>query len=265
MDKFKKLFRAEVKSFDEKTHRATIFISTGDIDRDQEVIEPKAFQKRLGNYLAHPVLLSSHRADQLTRQIGQAHDLKITDQGVEGDYEWYVGKGNPEADWGWFLVTKGIAAFSVGFMAFSWLDKYTQPQISAEDLARGIRRRFTEIELLENSQVLVPANPQALQRRISEAQGDEKELCELVVKSVKEDEFKPFEGIKELHISGVTEEEKKPKHYSEALLGAGAEELKQTPTKEKPKSDAKVQEKPKLNTNEVIDAVKSGVKEGIKT
>ena len=112
MNKVLKVFRGVVKSFDEKTHRATIFISTGDIDRDQEVIEPKAFQKRLGNYMAHPVLLSSHKADQLTRQIGEAHALKITDDGVEGDYEWYVGKGNPEADWGWFLVTRGIAAFS---------------------------------------------------------------------------------------------------------------------------------------------------------
>lgn len=288
MNQFTKMFKGVIKSIDEKTHRATVLISTGDIDRDQEIIEPKAFQKRLGNYMAHPVLLSSHKADALTRQIGEAHALRITDQGVEGDYEWYVGKGNPEADWGWFLVTRGVAAFSVGFMAHAWVDKFTQPMISAEDTARGVQRRFTEIELLENSQVLVPCNQNALQRRMAEADGQEKELLELVVKSVKTEEMEKFdrpaetldllrakvhaqEDIIKAHqetievlakeIADLKEALAKftPKHYSEVLLGAGGHDPKLTPAKE---ADGKAKGQPKQQ--DILGAVRSGVKEGCK-
>lgn len=288
----KKIFKGVVKSFDEKTHTATIFISTGDIDRDLEVIEPKSFQKSLGNYLAHPILLSSHRAEVLTRQIGEAKAIRITDQGVEGDYEWYAGKGNPEADWGWFLVTRGIAAFSIGFIPKVWLDKWSTPIISQEDSVRGIVRRYTEIELLENSQVLVPANPNALQRRLDEAQGAEKEVLELAVKELKENETKPFsdaEAAKEkaLHEKSVAdfkamlsdpsiheeiikilkEEILKQtgiqKHYSEVLLGAGSKEAIRTSTEEK-MNGAKGENKKTLTSDDLLGAVRAGVQEGIK-
>jgi hypothetical protein len=283
----KKIFRGIVKSFNEAAHTATIFISTGDIDRDMEVIEPKAFQKNIGNYLAHPVLLSSHRTETLTRQIGEAKAIRITDQGVEGDYEWYVGKGNPEADWGWFLVTRGIAAFSVGFMAKAWLDKWTNPMISAEDSAKGIVRRYTEIELFENSQVLIPANPNAMQRRLGEAQGEEKELLELATKELKEDEVKPFSEAEEAQEKARYEESRKvflawfkdpevkseiekifkeikeeKKHYSELLLGTGANALKQLPTEGKKEESVK-QPKPK-NTDAILGAIREGIKEGVK-
>lgn len=195
MEKKTKLFKGTVKTFDEKTHRATIMISTREIDRDQEVIEPGAFKAKLAAYTAHPILLSSHRTETLLRQIGKAHEIRLTQEGVEGDYEWFVGKNNPEADWGWFLVTKGIAAFSIGFMPYKWLDNCSTPKISAEDSAAGILRRYTEIELLENSQVLVPSNRGALQLRIAEAKGEEKELYELAIKSIKDEEWKEEESV----------------------------------------------------------------------
>lgn len=296
-----KLFRGKVKSFDEKTHTATILISTGDIDRDNEVVEPKAFQKHLGNYMAHPILLSSHRADTLTRQIGEAKSITITDEGVEGTYEWYAGKGNPEADWAWFLVTRGIAAFSVGFMAKTWLDKWTQPMISAEDSARGITRRFTEIELFENSQVLIPANPNAIQRRLDEADGEEKELLELATKELKEDEMKPFseaekaqekavhdkkvaefkamisdpdikaeiEKIFDGRINKAVEEGNIPKHYSEILLGGGGYDPKHAPTKDiddddEDDGDDEEEQSEIQKTDAILGAIREGIKEGIK-
>lgn len=305
-----KIFKGLVKSFDEKTHTATIFISTGDIDRDMEVIEPKAFQARLGNYLAHPILLSSHRQETLTRNIGKALEIKITAEGVEGTYEWFVGKGNPEADWGWFLVTKGIAAFSVGFMPHAWLDKWSTPMISPDDSARGIQRRFTDIELLENSQVLVPANPNALQRHIENEIIDdvEKEMCELVVKTVKEDEMrafdrptsggktkdqeeapaaKPEDQIKDLQNRiGVLENANKestekltqlaaqvegladaiktlsPKHYSALLMEGGDIDPKRTSTGEG--EEVSKGGVVAVDNKSIAEAVKSGIKEGLK-
>lgn len=297
MKKIQKIFRGVVKSFDEKTKTATIFISTGDIDRDNEVIEPKAFQKHLGNYMAHPILLSSHRADTLTRQIGEAKAIRITDEGVEGDYEWYAGKGNPEADWAWFLVTRGIAAFSVGFMAKAWLDKWSNPMISQEDSARGIARRYTEIELFENSQVLIPANPNAVQRRLAEAEGEEKELLALATKSLKADEVEPFKKAEEEaekkayeesrdkflawfkdplvkeqiekifsdRIEKAVEEGEIPKHYSEILLGGGGIYPNHASTKANQNDEDDEEEQSQIkNKNAIIGAVKAGVQEGIK-
>ena len=295
--KIQKIFRGKVKSFDEKTHTATVLISTGDIDRDGEVIEPKAFQKNLGNYMAHPVLLSSHRADQLTRQIGEAKAIRITDEGVEGDYEWYAKQGNPEADWGWFLVTRGIAAFSVGFMPITWLDKWSQPMISQEDSARGIARRYTEIELFENSQVLIPANPNAVQRRMDEAEGEEKELLELATKELKPEDVEPFKKAEERaeqkryeesrtkflawfkdpevkaeiekifneRIEKAVEEGKEiPKHYSEIILDAGASVPKQTPTDDAEDNAEEQETEKKLNQDALLGAIREGVQEGIK-
>ena len=292
----KKIFRGVVKSFDKEMHTAVIFISTGDIDRDLEVIEPKAFQKQLGNYMAHPILLSSHRAETLTRQIGEAKEIKITDAGVEGTYEWYVGKGNPEADWGWFLVTRGIAAFSIGFIPKVWLDKWSNPIISQEDSVRGIVRRYTEIELLENSQVLVPANPNALQRRLGEAQGAEKEVLELAVKELKDQDVKAFseaEAVQEkarkdktiadfkamLSEPSIREDiikifnecfekaietgKQLPKHYSEVLLDAGADALKQTSTKETKKHAEEESKKANKNNDAILGVIREGVKEGM--
>ncbi len=291
-----KIFTGVVKSFDEKTKTATILISTMDIDRDNEVIEPKAFQKHIGNYLAHPVLLSSHRTETLTRQIGEAKSLRITEQGVEGEYEWYAGKGNPEADWGWFLVTRGIAAFSVGFMAKAWLDKWTNPMISAEDSAKGIVRRYTEIELFENSQVLIPANPNAMQRRLGEAHGAEKELLELATKELKAEEIKPFseaeaaqekaahdkkisefkamiqdpeikaeiEKIFTDRVHKAVEEGQFPKHYSELLLGDGGHDPDHASTKAGADDDDEEEQSPIQKSDAIIGAIREGVKEGIK-
>lgn len=296
MKKMQKIFRGIVKSFDEKTHTATIVMSTGDIDRDHEVIEPKAFQKNIGNYMAHPILLSSHRADTLTRQIGEAKAIRITEEGVEGDYEWYAGKGNPEADWGWFLVTRGIAAFSVGFMAKAWLDKWTQPVISQEDSARGIQRRFTEIELFENSQVLIPANPNAVQRRLAEAQGEEKEILELATKELKAEDIEPFkqaedeaekkryeesrdkflswfkdplvkaeiEKIFSDRIAKAVEECEIPRHYSEILLGGGGLDPDHQPTKAVKDDDGIKKGKQTINHDAMIGAIREGIREGVK-
>jgi len=294
--KIQKIFRGKVKSFDEKTHTATVLISTGDIDRDGEVIEPKAFQKNLGNYMAHPVLLSSHRADQLTRQIGEAKAIRITDEGVEGDYEWYAKQGNPEADWGWFLVTRGIAAFSVGFMPITWLDKWSQPMISQEDSARGIARRYTEIELFENSQVLIPANPNAVQRRMDEAEGEEKELLELATKELKPEDVEPFKKAEERaeqkryeesrtkflawfkdpevkaeiekifneRIEKAVEEGTIPKHYSELLLGDGGQVPNHRPTKDAQDDDNDEEQSPIQNKDAFLGAIRAGIQEGIR-
>ena len=103
------------------------------------------------------MLLSSHDYLQLRSQIGEWEELGVRDRRLEGVARYYIGEGNPEADWGFKIAERGRAAFSVGFI----------PDLQA---ARRVPSpgswpsyEFTKQELVEVSQVTVPSNPEALQ------------------------------------------------------------------------------------------------------
>jgi hypothetical protein len=68
--------------------------------------------------------------------------------------EYYAGKGNQEADWAWFLASKGDSAYSVGFFSHGGEEK-----IVKEDAEYTILK---DNELLEISQVMIPANQDAV-------------------------------------------------------------------------------------------------------
>lgn len=148
MDAVKKVFNGEIKEVKENT--VTVYVSTPAVDRDKEVILPTAWD--LKNYQAHPVLLSSHKYDKLTNQIGKAVAMGTDEKGLWMTFEYFTGKGNFEADWGYFLAKQGIASYSVGFIPNK-----------ARDGKNGVRKVYEDVELLEVSQVLVPANPEAVQ------------------------------------------------------------------------------------------------------
>ena len=186
MKKQIKVFKGIIKSIDEANHTATVTVSTSAVDRDQEVVLPSAFKNRLPTYLAHPIMLASHNPYELENQIGEAKDVQITDTGLDVTFEWYAGKGNPQADWGWFLATRKIAAFSVGMMVHG----YEQGKYLGEaGWENGIRGTFTDVELLEISQVLIPSNRDAMQARLGKAKDEEAEMLELAVKSIKDEEW----------------------------------------------------------------------------
>jgi HK97 family phage prohead protease len=188
MEKLIKILRAEVKDINADKHTLTAVISNKKVDRDGDVVEPEAFRKNLKSYKEHPVLLSSHDYWDLRKQIGKAINIKINDNDVEATFEYFVGGQvkNEEAEWAWVLAQKGLASYSIGFMGnkFDWIKDKDE-----EGNERITGRKFTEIELLEVSQVLVPSNRGALQQdyRISQ---EKAELCELVNKSFKDEEFK---------------------------------------------------------------------------
>ena len=136
-------------------------------------------------------------------QIGKAHNVKISDQDVEADFEWFAGQVagngqslNPEADWGWFLMTQGVAAFSVGFIGkdFDWIEQ--RDKESGETRITG--RKFSRVELMEVSQVLIPSNRGAVQTMIDDERTpvEAKEMCQLVLKAHKEGkiDFSKFAG-----------------------------------------------------------------------
>ncbi len=156
METIYKTFRAEVKGVnaDEGTVDMLIPVSTASVDRDGEVVDPAAFKKTLPKFMKRPVLVSSHDYRDLTSQIGEWTKLKITDTGVEGKPKYYINEGNEQADWGFKLASKGMAAFSIGFIPKEWVDG---------DGVKEPIRTYKEVELLEISQVIVPSNREAIQ------------------------------------------------------------------------------------------------------
>jgi HK97 family phage prohead protease len=213
MDKFLKVFKAEVKDINTEKHTLTAVISTKKTDRDGDIVDPLAFKGKLKNYKEHPVLLSSHNYSDLRKQIGKANKVDISDNEVTAQFEYFVGLDNPEADWAWVLAQKGIASYSIGFMghAFDWIKEK-----DADGNERITGRKFTDIELLEVSQVLVPSNRGALQEGRSLAQ-ESVELCELAIKSIDKGELNLETTVKV--------EDKEVSHYSDKILGDEAQAI----------------------------------------
>jgi HK97 family phage prohead protease len=156
MDTIYKTYRADVKGVNIETGEVDMFIpvSTDSVDRDGEIVEPSAFRKTLPKFMKRPVLVSSHDYRDLTSQIGEWTRLKIGESGLEGKPKYYIGEGNDQADWGFKLASKGMAAFSIGFIPTKWEDG---------DGIKSPRRTYQEVELLEVSQVIVPSNRDAIQ------------------------------------------------------------------------------------------------------
>jgi hypothetical protein len=192
MDKIVKTFVSEIKSIDEKNFTLEAVVSDETIDRYGEVIKVDSWKKRLGRYKASPVLITSHNYDKLTNQIGKAEKVYISDGKLMCKFKYFINEGNEEADWGWKLASKfGMAAYSVGFLPYEYEDKEYD-----EDVKKGKKpcRIFTDVELLEVSQVLIPANPSAMAKSM-ESEKDEvvKEYMGIVSRSF--DEFIPEEFV----------------------------------------------------------------------
>ena len=178
MDTIFKTYRAEVKAINEGTGEIDMFISlsTDSVDRDGEIIEPMAFKKTLPKFMKRPVLVASHDYRELTSQIGEWSRLKVSDTGLEGKPKYYINEGNEQADWGFKLASKGMAAFSIGFIPKSWEDG---------DGEKLPRRTYKEVELLEISQVIVPSNREAIQNiRAKGVHPIIAEICDAVEKEI---------------------------------------------------------------------------------
>jgi len=126
-------------------------MSTASTDRHGESIDPKGWKKSLKEFKKRSILLSSHNYGSLQNQIGELNNLQITEEGLFASPKYYINQGNPEADWAYFLASKGMAAFSVGFIPIKWVDSKDEPM-----------RTYTEQELIEISQVTVPSNRDAI-------------------------------------------------------------------------------------------------------
>lgn len=125
--------------------RLRFVISTGDIDRDNDVIDPAGWD--LGAYKQNPVVLWAHSHSELP--IGRAVEIGIENGKLVAVAEF---ADHPLAETVYSLLKNGfLRATSVGFRAVEW---------NLNEERRGID--FKRQELLEFSVVPVPANAHAL-------------------------------------------------------------------------------------------------------
>ena len=159
-----KYVRCETKSADPVTGIIDMLIpvSTDSTDRTQESIGADAWTKRLPVFMKRPILVSSHDYSDIRKQIGEFISLIPTPQGLMGKPKYYVNQGNEEADWAFNIASKGMAAYSVGFIPYD----FTQAKTKNENEAQI---QYTDCELLEISQVVVPCNRDAIQAQRSKA------------------------------------------------------------------------------------------------
>jgi HK97 family phage prohead protease len=121
------------------------------VARDGNTIASDAWQ--LGPFLTNPVFLWAHDADE--PPIGRVVEIGTSGAALVGDVEYAERDLYPFADTIYQMVRAGfISATSVGFMPLKWSFPTEKTRIGGVD--------FKQVELLEISQVPVPALPTAL-------------------------------------------------------------------------------------------------------
>ena len=139
-------FKGDIQ--DDGSMRIPGMASTSDVDRDEEIISPKAFESSIDDFLSkNPVLLFQHGWSDMP--LGKIEKAEIRPNGLWIDpviLPTTVGKDVMK------LVNAGVLRhFSVGFRA----------KKSEFDEETDIRT-ITDLELLEVSVVNIPANPEAV-------------------------------------------------------------------------------------------------------
>ena len=196
MDKIIKSFVA--KQIDVQNHVVEAYASTKDVDRDGEIILPTAWD--LEGY--NGVVINSHDYETIENALGKVIEARTDDKGLYVKIQYFVGQGNETADWAWVLAQNGLASYSVGFIPVE--------SIPGSD---NVKRIYTKVKLLEISQVLVPANPYAVQDNL---------VYEPLIKAFKEIKTKEVSKMEEVK-KGVIPYKETPKASEDESWDAGKE------------------------------------------
>ena len=141
-----------------------VVVSTNTVDRHGEVILHEAWEGDATKQFMRqngPLLSQHDHYGSLKAHIGETMSIRADKKmGLIPTFEYYVGDDAPrneEAAWGWFLVKRGSAAFSVCFYdkVYELGDGIDAPLVT-----------YKQVDLLEISQVLLGANPDAVQNAL---------------------------------------------------------------------------------------------------
>lgn len=174
---------ARIKSIDADKRQLTATVSTPNIDRYEEMVEPKAFKNWLDVFNTNPVLCAGHTycgwAGEPT-VIGHWSSVDIANDGLIGVAQFAT---TDLAEEYWKLYRDGhMRAFSVGWITHAWEMREFK---RSEGVTKKIRV-FTDVELIEISAVAIPANRESLVRAAS-ANGNgtrHNDLAEQVIKQL---------------------------------------------------------------------------------
>lgn len=142
-----------VRGIDETNRRVTVVVSTGDVARDDAIIEQRGWS--LENYDKNPVVLWAHDDTQLPIAKALPELRRVTDNELIEVHEF---ADHPQADY----VFRGVVGGFINATSVRWIPGVTE--------IRKVGNRnvlvFTQgHELLETSYVPIPADPGALVMR----------------------------------------------------------------------------------------------------
>lgn len=140
--------------FEEGERAAVSYITTKDVDRDGEIVEP--FGVDLEAYRKNPVVLFGHNYSELP--IGKNLWIKSDDRGLIAKTQY---ASHEFAQKVYEYRKEGMPlAQSIGFIPIKWED-------NTDKANKSWSRRYTKWHLLEYSDVPVPANPEAVAIAVS--------------------------------------------------------------------------------------------------
>jgi len=170
------------REVDEVNREARFVASTNQVDRYGEVVLPTAFKARIASFERHAPFLGAHMPwveGGSPTQIGTVKEIQIN----QADVRIRVRYANTEIARDWWELARDPeqdVAVSIGFIPIEWVrgpvkeltEKF--PELKQPFAEAGLGdddklRVYTEIELLEVSQVAVPANSDAVQLAVKAA------------------------------------------------------------------------------------------------
>jgi hypothetical protein len=182
----RKLTSADVKSVNVEDGTVTAVVSDESVDRDGDIIRAQGWQ--LDAFRALPVMLADHDYS-IEKAIGRWRDIRIDGTQMIATAEYFLNSGNDLAEKAFALAQRGLAAFSVGFKT------YPEHTVRLESGGSEYRKQ----ELLEISQVAIPANPHAL--AFAKSIGPEWEDDDIDEVIEKDDDFFISKVAHELYVS----------------------------------------------------------------
>jgi len=134
------------------------YASTPTLDRYNDVVEPGAFRESIvKNYRKNPIVLFQHNPE---RPVGYATHMSIDDKGL------YIEAQIKDYDVEEKILAGILRAFSIGYIPTKteFQDEEGNKLDPTKDniWAKGVKRIIKKVDLVENSIVSVPANPDAL-------------------------------------------------------------------------------------------------------
>lgn len=155
MKKITRNYGAEIKSIDSETHELTAAVSTDDVDRYGDIIEPSGIDMK--NFNKNPIIPWGHDYDALP--VGKAIKTWVEGNKLMMRIKFAVEQYD-FANTVFKLYAAGfLRAFSIGFIPKEWIDE-------KDENDRWVRT-YKKIELIETSAVTMPANPSALALALS--------------------------------------------------------------------------------------------------